>query len=157
MWPEGLYVKRQIISNPMRCIMQNKDEQQTYFKHMSEAMAVQCDLQATVLTKDISDIPTNGIWHNVEFPALKQSNNRVAYSPYGGLVNKVEIFSEIQQKAEALWTRSEGDVDAVDLALRPIPLRWTNSTTTGWNSTTVGRPLDGAVINSAGVVGVGIG
>lgn len=50
---------------------------------MSRAMAMLCDVFATVMTKDVNDIDQTGIWGQVEQPTLKLTGN------IGGQVNTV--------------------------------------------------------------------
>ncbi len=65
--------------NPLRCIFQkaldgDASERTLYFENMSRAMALDCDLSATVMTKDVDNIPMNGIWGRIEFPTLTADN-----------------------------------------------------------------------------------
>lgn len=61
--------------NPLRCIFSDDKNRVTYFEKMSEAMAISCDVAATVMTKDVNNIPQDGIWGRIEFPALKRTGN----------------------------------------------------------------------------------
>ncbi|KAL1608294.1 hypothetical protein SLS60_003234 [Paraconiothyrium brasiliense] len=100
-WPGGYYDKRMIKSNPLREIMQNKEDRRTYFSNMSIAWASLCDIYAMVMDNNVT--PTSvacdvvnkmGIWFNGELPALQRGNkvgnkNNVVYqiqaiSPAGG-------------------------------------------------------------------------
>ena len=76
MWDESYYNDdRKDQNNPLRCIMRKESKRQTYFQHMSEAMAYFCDVFATVMSDDPKDVPLTGRWGRVEFPRLKQSGN----------------------------------------------------------------------------------
>ena len=92
MWTSDLYVLKQVTSNPLRCIAQDKDKRQQYFGNMSAAMATMCDVFATVMdvsvdeTKDKEKVNKNGIWYNVEYPTLQKADNE-------GKVNQIEAMN----------------------------------------------------------------
>lgn len=93
--------------------MQNKENRRLYFSSISRTMAHVCDIFATVMTEDINEIPTAGIWSKVEFPTLKQSSNHL-----GGKVNKIDVINRDVSKIKTLWLRpgSSNDASAADLA-----------------------------------------
>jgi hypothetical protein len=81
MWPCNLYNGDTSDDNhPLRCIFDRANrgdtaDRTTYFEHMSEAMAISCDVFATVMTRDTDSIPKDGIWGRIEEPALQQTGN----------------------------------------------------------------------------------
>ncbi|OCK87333.1 uncharacterized protein K441DRAFT_671031 [Cenococcum geophilum 1.58] len=114
MWTSDLYVLKQVKSNPLRCITQNKDKRKQYFRNMSTAMATMCDVFATVMdvsvneTKDKEKVNKNGIWYNDEYPTLQKADNE-------GKVNQIEatnpdgsiVFTYWVRGSEKLRRRSE--------------------------------------------------
>ncbi|RYP05530.1 hypothetical protein DL765_009819 [Monosporascus sp. GIB2] len=104
MWNSALYDKRQIKSNPLRCIMQKKEDRNVYFQNMSTAMATMCDVFATVMdksvdsSKDPNGIRMDGIWGQHEFPTLQKSGNE-------GKVNQIEATNRDGTIVFTFWTR----------------------------------------------------
>lgn len=91
-WPCNLYNGDiNDMTNPLRCFFDTQKngeaDRTTYFSHMSEAMAISCDIFATVMTNFTNNIPQNGIWGTVEQLALKQTGNP------GGQVDTVNLPS----------------------------------------------------------------
>ena len=82
-WPCNLYRGTNTTDNPLRCIFKNESQRTIYFENMSRAMAMLCDVLATVMTKDVDHLPKGGIWGRVEDETLKMGDNP------GGVVNKV--------------------------------------------------------------------
>jgi hypothetical protein len=99
MWQPWLYRKTQVKSNPLRCIMQTPADRATFFENMSQAVAEQCSVFATVMTKDVNNIPTDGIWARVEFPTLQRSDNQ-------GRVDSIDKCNPDASIVQPLWTRS---------------------------------------------------
>ncbi|KIX05227.1 uncharacterized protein Z518_06099 [Rhinocladiella mackenziei CBS 650.93] len=52
--------------------MSDSTKQKTYFENMSRAYARNCVGATYVMTKDIHNIPTDGIWSRVEQPELQK-------------------------------------------------------------------------------------
>jgi len=76
MWPCDYYNgDLEDENNRLRCIFKDKDTRTEYFEHMSEAMAISCDIFATVMTNFTDNIPQDGIWGRVEQPALQRTGN----------------------------------------------------------------------------------
>src|ERR1700760_4113969 len=78
--------------------MQNPTDRNTYFSSMSQAMAEMCDIFATVMTKDLNDVPTDGIWSRVEFPTLQRSDNQ-------GKVYTIDICNPDASQVKNYWSR----------------------------------------------------
>ncbi|KAF8241422.1 hypothetical protein K440DRAFT_642771 [Wilcoxina mikolae CBS 423.85] len=107
-WPCGLYNGDLKDDNPLRCIFKSNTVRTTYFENMSRAMAKLCDKFATVMTKDIHNIPTDGIWGRVEEPTLKETGN------IGGQVNylifscaQIEVVDRNGGNKKEIWKRPE--------------------------------------------------
>ncbi|KAI1075724.1 hypothetical protein F5B20DRAFT_594864 [Whalleya microplaca] len=98
MWDKSQYDKRQVTTNKMRCIMQDKTKRQTYFEHMSESMAIMCDVFATVMDPDPHHVRMDGIWGRVEFPTLKKTGNQ-------GTVNQIEATNADGTQLVNVWSR----------------------------------------------------
>ena len=73
--------------NPLRCIMDDPGQKQAYFENMSRAYADLCSRFVTVMTPDVTNIPTNGIWNDVVFPELKRTAH------FDGLDGEVDFVS----------------------------------------------------------------
>jgi hypothetical protein len=70
----------------MRCIFSDEDQVNTLFENMSRGFAELCDSFATVMAPDPNNVPEDGYWGTVEFPAIKQTGNR------GGQVDTVKHY-----------------------------------------------------------------
>ena len=103
MWPGGpdrdFYDNSQVKANRLRCIMQNKADRQSYFVVMSTAMAITCDIFATVLDPDPNDVRLDGIWGQHEFPQLQQYGN-------DGIVYNIEAMNSDATQVAKFWTRA---------------------------------------------------
>lgn len=55
----------------LRCINAVDADRNTYFEHMSEAFALSCTGDVQVMTDDPTNLPTTGIWANVELVTLQ--------------------------------------------------------------------------------------
>jgi hypothetical protein len=81
MWPCDLYNgDTEDQNNPLRCIFDKANngdisDRTEYFEHMSEAMAISCDVFATVMTNFTDNIPQDGIWGRIEQQALQREGN----------------------------------------------------------------------------------
>jgi hypothetical protein len=98
MWPCHYYDGEDNTKNPLRCIFKHDKDRTTYFENMSRAMALSCDVSATVMTNDPANIPQDGIWGRIEQPTLKKTGNP------GGQVDTVrnllpdtESYSSVHQ------------------------------------------------------------
>ena len=49
-----------------------KTERWLYFARMSEALAMKCHKEATVMSPDLKKIPSDGIWGKRERPTLEK-------------------------------------------------------------------------------------
>jgi hypothetical protein len=86
--------------NPLRCIIQSKDDRTTYFQTMSQAFAEACTVFATVMTDDLKQFPPEGIWKDVEYPALQRG------SIYGK-VNSIDAIEADGKKIKSpYWVRN---------------------------------------------------
>lgn len=52
--------------------MSDDTQRETYFENMSRAYAQICELFATLITPDVNNIPTTGIWARIEQPELER-------------------------------------------------------------------------------------
>ena len=63
--------------NRYRCVMNNQADRNTYFRRISDAMALKCGVFATVMSAQPKDqIPEDGIWYQTEYPRLKQTTTQ---------------------------------------------------------------------------------
>ncbi|KAH8667475.1 hypothetical protein BGZ60DRAFT_431709 [Tricladium varicosporioides] len=100
-WPSSWYNNNvKDTKNPLRCIIQDKAKRGTYFTNMSTAMAQMCDIFATVMTKDINNVPQDGIWAKAEFPTLQASGNQ-------GKVLQIEMITQDGKQTKHLWVRGK--------------------------------------------------
>jgi hypothetical protein len=78
-WPCYLYESEQADSNPMRCIHQDREIQQDFFKNMSLAFAKMARHGATVLhsSEHYDAPPSDGIWASTELPELQRTSGPV--------------------------------------------------------------------------------
>jgi hypothetical protein len=79
--------------------MQKPADRNTYFSSMSQAMAEMCDVFATVMTKDLNNVPTDGIWFNVAFPTLQRFDNQ-------GKVNFIDVCNPDTTQVQKYWLRT---------------------------------------------------
>lgn len=63
---------------------------------MSRAMARSCKVFATVMTRDLNDIPARGIWARVEYPTLKAL----------GRVDSILGITVDASESKTLWKKS---------------------------------------------------
>ena len=128
MWPTPLYnIKTRDRKNPLRCLLQHKDQRRAYFEHMSEAFATMCDVFATVMVEDVDRILQNGIWGRIEFPTLQKSGNDgtvysiVATTPDGGKVKDIwSRFSGPKTKRQGGYTERSGPSCGTDDATAAV-------------------------------------
>lgn len=72
--------------NRFRKIMSNTADTQKYFENMSAAYASMCSTYANLLTPDINNIPTNGIWDRIEQPMIERTSD---FDPPKGKIDLV--------------------------------------------------------------------
>lgn len=90
LWPAVFYSDAQEDWNPFRVIrdvpldvLKNhkvyiQTPMRMYFKLMSKVLASECTRKAAVMTLDLDDIPTDGIWAETERAELMESKKRDA-------------------------------------------------------------------------------
>jgi hypothetical protein len=61
-----------------------------YFENMSRAYAQLCELFVSVITPDVENIPTDGIWARIEQPELERTTN---FDPPLKRVDTVRLFA----------------------------------------------------------------
>lgn len=105
MWPDSWFNKKQVKSNRLRCIMQNKKNRKKYFQGMSGAMATQCDISATVMDPTPASPRMDGIFGEIEFPTLEEGNNKILHPTYGGKVNTIESINPQLTNVVTFWKR----------------------------------------------------
>jgi len=98
-WSCYLYNRDDHPENPLRCIFKDYGLIYTYFERMSGAMARLCDGLAIVMTQDPNNIPLDGIWGQIELPALKLDGN------IGGQVYKILAVDPSGGGAVEVWRR----------------------------------------------------
>ncbi|KAL1794365.1 hypothetical protein ACET3X_007786 [Alternaria dauci] len=103
-WPKQYYSKRITTTNPLRCIMQDKEKQVQYYSTMSKAFASMCYVFAIVMDKSIgldaataNDVNQHGLWFHAEFPTLQRLKQ----------VTMIEAISEDGGKRLKYWTSSD--------------------------------------------------
>lgn len=100
MWPCDYYNgDLEDENNRLRCIFKDKDTRTEYFEHMSEAMAISCDIFATVMTNFTDNIPQDGIWGRVEQPALQRTGNP------GGQIDTIVAVDLKGDNLVTVWER----------------------------------------------------
>lgn len=104
-WPSGFYNgDRTDKSNPLREIFRNATDTRIYYENMSSAMAQLCSGFATVMTKDIDNIPLDGIWGTSELPTLKKGGRR------GESVHTVVAVDAKGDKSRTVWEHPSHDL-----------------------------------------------
>ncbi|KAI9770479.1 MAG: hypothetical protein M1839_003194 [Geoglossum umbratile] len=98
-WPCNLYRGDNATTNPLRCIFDNEALRTLYFENMSRAMAMLCDVSATVMTKDVNHIPKGGIWGRVEDSTLKREDTP------GGRVDEIIAIGPREGSLKRIWSR----------------------------------------------------
>lgn len=105
-WPSGFYNGDvQDTSNPLRNIFSGAKDTRKYYEHMSSAMAQLCDGYATVMTKDISSIPLDGIWGTSELPTLKRGGKR------GESVHTILAVDANGDNSKTVWEHPKEDLE----------------------------------------------
>lgn len=105
MWPDSWFNKKQVKSNRLRCIMQDEVKRRIYFESMSAAMATQCDISATVMDPTPASPRMDGIFGRIEFPTLKEGNNKILHPTYGGKANHLEGINPELTNVVTFWKR----------------------------------------------------
>lgn len=80
--------------------MQRPADRSTFFENMSQAVAEQCSVFATVMTKDVNNIPQDGIWARVEFPTMQRTGNQ-------GRVDSIDKCNPDATIVQPLWARGK--------------------------------------------------
>ncbi|KAF2429955.1 hypothetical protein EJ08DRAFT_679478 [Tothia fuscella] len=113
LWPAIFYVDAQEDWNPFRDIMNVplavrrntkeyvKTPMRMYFKLMSKVLASECSREAAVMTLDLDDIPTDGIWAEAERPELMGSTKPDA-------VSMIWVFDPKELRVQLMWNRIDG-------------------------------------------------
>jgi hypothetical protein len=70
--------------------MDDESTMLTYFENMSRAYAQLCELYVSVITPNLNDIPSDGIWATIEEPELKRTTN---LDPPRKRVDTVSLFA----------------------------------------------------------------
>ena len=114
MWPTFYYNNNlDDENNKMRCIMKDKTLRDPYFKAMSHAMALKCDVFARVMSaQTLAKVPKTGIFYNTEYASVrataeerKQSNTWLD-SDYDKQIQQLEyIKAPDGGDAEIYWKR----------------------------------------------------
>ncbi|KAG9185991.1 hypothetical protein G6011_02547 [Alternaria panax] len=129
-WPKAYYSKRITTTNPLRCIMQDKQKQIQYYSSMSEAFASMCHVFATVMDKSIghdaataNDVKQDGLWFRAEFPTLQRLRQ----------VDMIEAISEDGGRRITYWTslgvlgtsaQQQDVIDRLDKRAEELGLDW---------------------------------
>lgn len=142
-----MYVGDQVITNRMRCIIQDNvfegriNQVRTgYFQRMSDSMAYMCGGTAAVMDRNMrrgrtGRVKQAGIWFRVEFPRLKMAGADKWTDPAGvnRVVNRVDAIGEnlpnepdTQIFWRSWWVR--GGPDWPSQASQPLKRRDVNET-----------------------------
>jgi hypothetical protein len=105
-WPSGFYNGDvEDPSNPLRNIFSSAKDTRKYYENMSSAMAQFCGGYATVMTKDISKIPLDGIWGTSELPTLKRGGG------HGESVHTVLAVDANGDNSKTVWEHPDDDLE----------------------------------------------
>jgi hypothetical protein len=105
-WPSGLYnADVQDTRNPLRNIFSSAKDTRKYYENMSSAMVLLCGGYATVMTKDISSIPLDGIWGTSEFPTLKRGGR------HGESIHTVLAVDAKGENSKTVWEHPKDDLE----------------------------------------------
>ena len=109
-WPSGFYNGDiNDDSNPLRGIFGNTAKTLKYCQNMSAAMARLCGGFATVMTKDISNIPIDGIWGTSELPTLKRGGRK------SESVHTVVAVDAKGDKSKTVWEHPKHDLENCEM------------------------------------------